>query len=369
MELQDLCMGGMAKTGGAAVLPTLTAYLNQFDQHWSAHGERRPRIAPVAMPRATKLRLGNAQHRGTRREQQDAFGFSDLDDRAFTVHGGVLAALADGMGGMALGREAAQSAIAALLRHYAAKDPVTPPEVALQLAVHAANAAVNQLTHAAGLSQGAAGATLAVVVAHEARLYWAAVGDSRIYLYRHGELAQLNLEHIFARELWRGVATGHVDRPELWDHPEREMLTSYLGLPELPELDYNRQPLLLQPGDRLLLCSDGLYQMLAAEIIAAILPADPQIAAARLVKETLNQQHPHQDNVTAVILACDPDEPVPYHHRRLFGLSVVLLLLFLILAFTTSVRADSTIDDPRLDILMFLPRCGPEFQQDRDHAQ
>ena len=316
-----------------------------------------------------KLRSGNAQHLGARREQQDAFGFSDLDDQTLTAHGGILAALADGMGGMALGREAAQSTIATLLQHYAAKDPATRPEVALQHAVQAANAAVNQLTRSAGLNEGDAGATLVVVVVHEARLYWTAVGDSHLYLCRNGELAQLNLEHIFARELWRGVATGHVSRPELLDHPERAMLTSYLGLPELPELDYNRQPLLLQPGDRLLLCSDGLYQMLAAEIINAILSGDPQTAADRLVKETLNQQHPHQDNVTAVVLACDRDEPVPYHHRRLFGLSVVLLLLFLILAFATSVRADLIIDDPRMDILMFLPLCGPECRQDRNHAR
>jgi protein phosphatase len=291
-----------------------------------------------------KLRPGNAQHLGARREQQDAFGFSDLDDRTFTAHGGVLAALADGMGGMALGREAAQVAIATLLQHYAAKDPAIPPEVALQLAVQAANAAVNQLTDAAGLSEGDAGATLLVVVVHEARLYWIAVGDSRIYLCRNGELAQLNLEHIFARELWRSVATGNLSRDQLFNDPEREMLTSYLGLPELPELDYNRQPLPLQPGDRLLLCSDGLYPMLAAETITALLTDDPQTAADRLVEAALNQQHPHQDNVTAVILACDLDKPAPRCRRRLFGLSVVLLLLLLILTFTTSVRADSTID-------------------------
>ncbi|MFZ4789738.1 MAG: trypsin-like peptidase domain-containing protein [Candidatus Competibacteraceae bacterium] len=293
-----------------------------------------------------KLRPGNAQHLGTRREQQDAFGFSDLDDPTFTAHGGVLAALADGMGGMEQGREAAQVAIATLLQHYAAKDPAIPPAVALQLAVQAANTAVNQLTRATGLSEGAAGATLVVVVVHEARLYWIAVGDSRIYLYRKGELAQLNLEHIFARELWRKVAAGNLSRDELFNDPEREMLTSYLGLPELPELDYNRQPLPLQPGDRLLLCSDGLYPILTVETIAALLIGDPQPAADRLVEAALNRQHPQQDNVTAVILACDLDvPPTPRPRRwRLFGLSVVLLLLLLILMFTTSVRADSPID-------------------------
>ena len=276
-----------------------------------------------------KLRSGNAQHLGVRREQQDAFGFSDLDDQTLTAHGGILAALADGMGGMALGREAAQSTIATLLQHYAAKDPATPPEVALQHAVQAANAAVNQLTRSAGLNEGDAGATLVVVVVHEARLYWTAVGDSHLYLCRNGELAQLNLEHTVARQLWREVAAGNLSRDDLLNDPEREMLTSYLGLPELPELDYNYRPLLLQPGDRLLLCSDGLYRMLATETIAALLTGDPQPAAARLVEEALSQQHPYQDNVTAVILACDEDTPPAPHprHQRVFGLSAALLLL------------------------------------------
>ena len=274
-----------------------------------------------------KLRSGSAQHLGARREQQDAFGFSTLDDRAFTAHGGVLAALADGMGGMALGREAAHYAITVLLRNYAAKDPATPPEVALHLAFDAANDIVNQLAHSIDLCDGDVGATLIAVVVHDHRLYWAAVGDSRLYLYRRDELAQLNLDHTHARTLWRQVAAGELSREALCNDREGEALTSYLGFAEIPELDYNRQPLPLEPGDRLLLCSDGLYRILAADTLATLLSGDPQAAAARLVEAALNEQHPHQDNVTAVILACDPEEPAPRLRRRLIGLSLVLLLL------------------------------------------
>ena len=69
---------------------------------------------------------GNSQHIGARSSQQDAFGFSDKDDLAFVVHGGVLAVVADGMGGMANGGETSHFAGTAFLRAHTAKQGAEP---------------------------------------------------------------------------------------------------------------------------------------------------------------------------------------------------------------------------------------------------
>lgn len=278
---------------------------------------------------------GNAQALGDRDEQQDAFGFTDLADSALVAHGGVLAALADGMGGMALGRQAAQRAIRTLLDTYAAKAPATPIPEALLGALHQANAAVLSLTREAHLTEGEVGTTLCAAVIHADALYWVAVGDSRIYLWRDGELTQLNEEHTLAWELLRQVASGTLEREQALVHPDRDILTSYLGLAGPPEIDRGLRPFALHPGDRLLLCSDGVYRPLPeADIAAALGQGSAQAAAERLIEQALARKWPQQDNLTAVILAGEPvpaaaTPPPPRPPRRpwLLGLFGLLGLL------------------------------------------
>ncbi|MBI3797879.1 MAG: SpoIIE family protein phosphatase, partial [Deltaproteobacteria bacterium] len=86
-------------------------------------------------------------------------------------------------------------------------------------------------------------------------------------------------------------------------HPERHSLTSYLGVEPLTRIDMSATPLPLQVGDRVLLCSDGLYGTLAETEMSAVLGGHPQQAAEALVHKALAKQKPHQDNVTAVVMA------------------------------------------------------------------
>ncbi|HRZ07989.1 MAG TPA: protein phosphatase 2C domain-containing protein [Candidatus Competibacteraceae bacterium] len=246
---------------------------------------------------------GNAQHRGNREEQQDSFGFSDLNDQALLDRGGALAVLADGMGGHALGRAASQTAVKTFLDSYPHKAPDEPIPTALRRLLHEANTAVRALAEEQGELDNA-GSTLAAAVVHQQALHWIAVGDSRIYLYRAGRLTPLTEDHVYARELDRAVAAGRIEATEAADHPDRDALTSFLGAPELAAIECNFQPVPLQAGDRILLCSDGVYRALAeTELAEELARPQPQAAAEALVGRVLARQRPDQDNSTVVILA------------------------------------------------------------------
>ena len=260
---------------------------------------------------------GNAQHLGARSEQQDSFGFSALDDADFLSHAGVLAIVADGMGGMAMGKEASASAVQTFLATYAVKEKDEKIAAAMIRALHAANRAVNRKAAEAGV-EGEAGTTLVAAVIHDGSLYRIGAGDSRIYLFRDGTLRQLTTDYNYGRVLDRMAENGEMSRSEAADHPSRAALTSYLGKAEIDEYDSpTDKPLVLQPGDKILLASDGLFGFLAEAEIALLMAQPPQHAAESLVEATLKLRHPYQDNVTVAILGYQLPPPPPLAETQL----------------------------------------------------
>lgn len=256
-----------------------------------------------------KIIPGNAQDIGTRKQQQDDFGFSDFDDAEFISHGGVIAVLTDGMGGLEMGREASRTAVRAMRMEYEAKSPKETIPAALDRALHLANKAVFEMAEKAGLEEDV-GTTLVAVVVHQEALHWISVGDSRIYLFRKGQLTRLTTDHIYARELDKEVVRGNISRQEAENNPDRDALTSYLGSSEIKEIDRNVNEFLLEAGDRILLCSDGLYRSLSEKEIVGMVRGHPQDDAESLVQNALSKKLPHQDNLTIAILAYSPEESI-----------------------------------------------------------
>jgi PPM family protein phosphatase len=253
-----------------------------------------------------KIRPGNAQHQGEREAQQDSFAFSDLEDRAFVSHAGFLGMVADGMGGMAHGGAASATAVRALLTAYAAKSPDESIPYALLRAVRDANAAVVQLARSAG-QPDEVGTTAAVVVVHGASLYWASVGDSRVYLWRAGRLTQATADHIYAADLDLRVAAGELSEQDASLDPDREALTSHLGGERLKKVDRSVRPFPLFEGDRVLVCSDGLYRALSIEEMASKLAGNPQRACEALVERAIAKRLARQDNMTVIVIGLDAD--------------------------------------------------------------
>lgn len=266
--------------------------------------------------------LGNAQQLGDRHEQQDAFAFTNIEDATFVAHAGVLAVVADGMGGMAMGRQASQWAVQIILAMYEEKSRDEGIPEALTHALHYANDAILQLAEEAGM-RGKVGTTIVAAVIHQGQLYWVSVGDSRLYLYRQGILSQITTDHVYAVELARAVIRGDLSQEEAEHHPERQSLTSYLGMESLTKIDTNTTPFSLCDGDRVLLCSDGLYGTLNGREMTAVLAGNPQQATEALIRETLTKQKPHQDNVTAVIMAWENEHGWPF--LGILGLDIVQL--------------------------------------------
>lgn len=236
----------------------------------------------------------NAQERGCREEQQDYFAYNDIFDMDIIKKYGCAAVLADGMGGMTNGREAAIAGVEAFLESYrdfmAEEDDVCS---AMNDALIAANKAVAEYS--------GAGSTMIAAVVKDACLNWVSVGDSRLYLFRNNCLRQLNKEHTYAAELELMCERGEISREEAINHPERRALTSYLGLPELVRID-RKSGFHLLPKDIVMLCSDGLFNTLSEQEISYILASNSENIAEELTRAALMKNNIQQDNVTVVLL-------------------------------------------------------------------
>lgn len=145
------------------------------------------------------------------------------------------------------------------------------------------------------------GTTLTLAVVNGRRLFVAHAGDSRCYLASDGRLRQLTTDHTFAAEMARN---GLITPGERDHHPWRHIVTNLLGGTE-PGVRAEVHLLDLHPGDALLLCTDGLTEMVSDEAIAAVLAAeaDPQAACRRLIDEA--NGNGGRDNVTVVVARFD----------------------------------------------------------------
>jgi len=217
-------------------------------------------------------------------------GRPDNEDSLLVDREHHLYAVADGMGGHRAGEVASATAIETLKSAYAGGRP-------LDQAVEAANAAVfsKAADDAALRGMGTTLTAVAVEDGHTAVL--GHVGDSRAYLMRDGTVTQVTDDHSLVEQL---VREGRLSPEEAHHHPQRAIITRALGVDAQVDVDIYRVD--LQPGDRLLICSDGLTNMLSDETIGMTLGrhADPQQAADTLVD--MANQAGGDDNITVVVL-------------------------------------------------------------------
>jgi protein phosphatase len=247
---------------------------------------------------------GNAQHIGARHSQQDSFGFSDPDNAAFVAHGGFLAVVCDGMGGMEYGDAASRTAVRAFLDAYLQKTPVESIPQALFRSVEEANRQVLALAASLGLIEGV-GTTLVATALIDGSMFYVSVGDSGLFHATGSDLRMVNRPHIFANVLDAAVAQGTMSPADAASHPERESLTSYIGAQQLHEIDFNAEPYPLGEDDVILLASDGLFKTLSIDEMRASRTELPDAWPEALVAATLAKQREYQDNVTVLSVAIE----------------------------------------------------------------
>ncbi|WP_220210541.1 PP2C family protein-serine/threonine phosphatase [Reticulibacter mediterranei] len=209
--------------------------------------------------------------------------------------------VADGMGGQEQGQEASQLALESLAEYVytslCSKDPTPDAFVSLlQKGFQSANQAIYLHNQKSGSNMGT---TMTAILISDSTAYIAHTGDSRAYLYRQPTgLIQLTHDHSLVAAL---VEVGAIQPEEVYTHPGRNQIYRYVGRTATVEVDIESVP--LAAGDRLLLCSDGLWEMVRDPQIADILARpvrDPSETADRLVQAALTGGG--EDNVGVIVV-------------------------------------------------------------------
>jgi protein phosphatase len=283
-----------------------------------------------------RLAISSATDRGGRPENEDAVFAGALP--AVIKNGAeeerFLLAVADGMGGHEGGEVASQIAIEMLKD--ALLDSITPPDdmaLAMKQAFRRANERIYEEGQALGDGAGM-GTTLVAAATLGKYATIASIGDSRAYLVRASRLTQITKDHSLVAQQ---VADGSITAREARTSPRRNVLTHALG--QSPKLDSklpNVFEITLLPEDRLLLCTDGFYDVASDEdMLQVALAATPDNAANSLVM--MAKERGTSDNVTAVVAsvsAARVREPMPVGAGRptIVGPILVTILVLILIA-------------------------------------
>jgi serine/threonine protein phosphatase PrpC len=266
-----------------------------------------PPTAPVEQftGRNMSLAVGTRSNPGIKRQHkpnEDSL-FAAQGERTHDSHAQQfgLFVVADGMGGHANGQDASRLAIQTIvdcvLPRLSGSEQFTDDALVQLLidGVKEANLAVHQrnMEHRADM-----GTTMTAALVVGAMVYVANVGDSRTYLYRQGEgLKKITNDHSVVASL---VEAGIIKPDDIYTHPKRNQI--YRSLGEKPVIDVDSFKVPLQPGDKLLLCSDGLWDMVRDPAIEQILKSvpDPSQTGNALIKAAL--EGGGEDNVSVIVV-------------------------------------------------------------------
>jgi PPM family protein phosphatase len=231
----------------------------------------------------------------------------------------LLALLCDGIGGHRAGEVAAEMAVNRISQRIAESDGSHPIHT-LEDAVQEASQEIYTRAQA-NPGQRGMGSTLACVWIIGKRMFTATIGDSRIYLLRQGLIQQLSIDHTWIQE---ALMNGLITPEQVKGHPNAHVIRRYLGSPTPPHVDFRlrltgleddihaeaNQGTLLQPGDFLILCTDGLSDLVEGREIQAAYLEQPMDAAGQALVDLANERGGH-DNITLISIAVPQRLPVP----------------------------------------------------------
>lgn len=198
--------------------------------------------------------------------------------------------VADGMGGHSFGDQASQIVVDQMVDFRATEDIAADLQTLEQRLIQA-----NEQCRCLG-DGNVMGSTVVALYCREPYCFFLWAGDSRIYRYRDARLEQMTEDHSLVQEL---VSMGEIRREEMEKHPSAHIITRAVGVHH--ELKLEIQHASIEPGDRFLICSDGLYKDLdIGEIAAGMASSSVQSAVRNLVDNAL--QHGGSDNTTAIVV-------------------------------------------------------------------
>lgn len=233
---------------------------------------------------------------GDRRHQEDTYLIARRpDDRL------LLAMIADGMGGMQDGRLASRTAVGVVEHAFRRFDPQDDLADQLLDALTKANNTLYERLHSDGGSTGVA------CVFTDRGMYYAGVGDSFLMLRRGKTLYRLNRrQNVYYALCSQQIRRGVMNRTYAERHPERRALTGWLGMKDFRDVDRFLYPMPMFSGDTVLLCSDGIGDVLSDdELIACMGERTAEGVCRRIDQLILDSDRQNQDNYSAVAVRCE----------------------------------------------------------------
>ncbi|MBI4703129.1 MAG: serine/threonine-protein phosphatase [Deltaproteobacteria bacterium] len=263
-----------------------------------ALGDRAPGESVEAEAGAISVELGEASDAGrdpNKQVNEDCCGHARLAL-------GHLFVVCDGMGGHAGGRQASETAVAAILAAMAACTPQDDPRRRLVAAVEEAGRRVYAVGGVLGPHEGRPGSTCVALLLHRGRVEVAHVGDSRAYAVRGGQIFRLTKDHSVVQGL---VDKGMLPESDALRHPEANKITRALGMRPSVEVELRSEPMELFAADVLVLCTDGLTDLVPDQDMLevcrqSVAGAGPQVASEKLV--ALANQRGGHDNISVQVV-------------------------------------------------------------------
>lgn len=255
---------------------------------------------PVRVERFLGYQVANLQGIGTRQRQEDSFAFVNAMDVTEIKNNGLMALMADGMGGMQDGKLVSEAAIGAATADFRQMDRQQNICSQLEESIYHTNDILYDRF------RGSGGTTMVACIFYQEYLYFVSVGDSFLYLKRGDGIYRLNREQTCRQEAYLAqLQAGRLDTAEADADEDGSRLSQFLGCDELGEVDVLRRPMRIQEGDVFLLCSDGVGGVLEDAVLLECLGEQtPEQSCEQIEQEIQAKRCTSQDNYTALVIVC-----------------------------------------------------------------
>lgn len=263
-------------------------------------------IQPLSVPEAPIKRLlsyqiSNVQGIGTRSNQEDSFGFVNAVDVTKIRKNGFMAIVADGMGGMADGRFASDTAVSTLRAAFDSFDYEENIPEQLNAAMRRAGKIIYDNL------EGEGGSTAIACLFYNGELYYSSVGDSFLMLKRDNQLLRLNRQQNVRNNMYYDeIRNGSTNILPANNAPQKAALTGFLGMQANDDIDGFKRALPLHNGDVIMICSDGVAGVLSEKCMLSCLSCEtPAEMCSELERCILELNLQSQDNYTALVIKCE----------------------------------------------------------------
>lgn len=252
----------------------------------------------------------------------------------------LLAVLSDGVGGHKAGEVAAELAVNQITQTAMESDGLQPIQILKNGIERASNAIYLESQKDNGKQGMAATVAVAWMIGH--RLFTASVGDSRIYLIHKNKIRQLSIDHTWIQE---ALDNNILTPDQVEGHPNRHVIRRYLGGPNPPDIDFrmrlnngeadqksfNNQGITLETGDRLILTSDGLTDLVSDEEILAAFQIEDDDQVVNNLIDLANQRGGH-DNITIITFVVPDGIQAVTKRKSFFPVGCIITILLAIIA-------------------------------------